>query len=582
MADKILGRVVEGSVNEGIRIQLAEDEDIEDYPCGSLVSIEGVRGEYLGIITDAGIDVERSFLGKLPPLHGSELDRVMDVIKEWCRREWLEVALLAEKRGSAISVANTMPNFNSKLIPPTQQSLTDFFVGPTEMETTTYPVGEPYVPKAKAIEIPIAVDRLTELSFGIFGKSGTGKTFLGNILAGYLLRYALERDENLRLLIFDMHSEYGLELKDSYGRPLARGVGQIFRDYFDIYTPDLDEAQRRGLKPLKLNLNHITPSDIYVLAPIFQLTDTFLQHLKTIYSVIGKKVGLGEYWIWGLLYDSIDDDRFLTDEEKEDLKKKLISLAKKNFDDISSINDLGARIGGLFDTSIFSSYSSQRSKLRRLLEIPHTVELYGKKEDSIKEIVNKITSRSGSHVIISLGAYERNLPLYMSIANLLARQLRQTLLMKVQSGGEPETKIIIFLEEAHNFLGRGSYHLSPFGAIAREMRKRGVTLCVIDQKPGELDPDVVSMIWTFFTFTLTDRKDIDTAMVAISNPKLFSKIVPLLSKRDVLMYGEAVRFSVVVRVKDYKDVEKQLSEFVGRHRDEVAERERELRESGLL
>jgi len=71
-------------------------------------------------------------------------------------------------------------------------------------------------------------------------------------------------------------------------------------------------------------------------------------------------------------------------------------------------------------------------------------------------------------------------------------------------------------------------------------------------------------------------------MVAISNPKLFSKIVPLLSKRDVLMYGEAVRFSVVVRVKDYKDVEKQLSEFVGRHRDEVAERERELRESGLL
>ena len=50
-------------------------------------------------------------------------------------------------------------------------------------------------------------EKLVERSNGIFGKTGTGKTFLTRLFCR-----AYQKDKAINL-IFDMHSEYGLQAR---------------------------------------------------------------------------------------------------------------------------------------------------------------------------------------------------------------------------------------------------------------------------------------------------------------------------------------------------------------------------------
>jgi hypothetical protein len=203
------------------------------------------------------------------------------------------------------------------------------------------------------------------------------------------------------------------------------------------------------------------------------------------------------------------------------------------------------------------------------------------KDDTIGEIVDRLL-KGNSHVIISMGKYEKETPLYMIIANLLARRLRNRIMEMEETGEEIKNKVIIFLEEAHNFLSRENYNLSPFGDIAREMRKKGVTLCVIDQKPSELDPNVVSMIWTSFVFNLTDKRDVEHAIMGVDRPQLYKNIVPTLSPREVLAFGESIKYPVVVKVRDYSEVEEEFKEFSEKFNKMMKEKEEDLREGGFI
>jgi hypothetical protein len=170
-----------------------------------------------------------------------------------------------------------------------------------------------------------------------------------------------------------------------------------------------------------------------------------------------------------------------------------------------------------------------------------------------------------------MGRYEKTMSVYLALANLIGERLRIKLQEKIAEGMEESpTKIIILLEEAHKFLEKKPGAYSPFGVIAREMRKRGVIIVPIDQKPGDLDPDVTSMIWTNMVFALTDPKDVSAALTGIDNPKLYESIVYSLKPGEAVIYGPAVKFPVVLSIEDYSKVsrefEKRYKEYIGKKR----------------
>ena len=90
------------------------------------------------------------------------------------------------------------------------------------------------------METPICIDLegFIERSNGIFGKTGTGKTFLTRlVLAGLIHK---NRAVNL---IFDMHSEYGWQATQEAGSgrgSFVKGLKQLFGSKVAIFTLDPD------------------------------------------------------------------------------------------------------------------------------------------------------------------------------------------------------------------------------------------------------------------------------------------------------------------------------------------------------
>ena len=572
------GRVVEGSVNDGIKILLEHDENIERYPIGSLIAVDGELNKYLAIITDCGVEAhqETQITLMAPVLREDLRCAVSKALRERTVGLKLKAVLVAQasknqsEEGGAIT-ADTMPNFFSPARNLGGEEILTFF-GVAD-EEALWNIGIPKTPKGLMVEIPIDVNKLANLSFGIFGKSGTGKSVLGNIIASSILLYSVKKKEPIKLLIFDMHSEYGLELKDQRGDVVGDGVGKIFAEQFLRYSPDENLVRERGLELFAINYSHLTVEDIRMIAPVFGLSETFLSHLSDYERILRSH--LENYWLWGFLLNEGDEAMLNTTAEGRSILQVISEKA-------SSLRDMRDKIEEdrkeKMGFPALTSFKSQSSKLRRLLLYPFTP----REEDSVDEIIKELTSRNGRNVCISLGRFEKETPLYMVMANLIARRLRKTILEKVSRGEQPETRIIIFLEEAHNFLGRETYRESPFGDVAREMRKRGVIICVIDQKPGELDPDVISMLWTNFVFNLTDPRDVDAAVSGSVKSNLFAKMIPNLPKREVFIYGEAVNFPVVIKVKEYREAERTFKEEAEKISLEINRRISELREGGIL
>ncbi len=87
------------------------------------------------------------------------------------------------------------------------------------------------------------LERLVERSSGVFGKSGTGKTFLSRLL----LAGAIREDVAVNL-IFDMHNEYGWE-GSSEDISRVKGLKQIFPGKVSIFTLDDESSRRRKSNP---------------------------------------------------------------------------------------------------------------------------------------------------------------------------------------------------------------------------------------------------------------------------------------------------------------------------------------------
>ncbi len=80
-----------------------------------------------------------------------------------------------------------------------------FFGKEEEYESRYFMIGSPL-----DMDTPVCIDleRLTERSNGIFGKTGTGKTFLTRLVLAGLIKH-----QKAVTIIFDMHSEYGVQAR---------------------------------------------------------------------------------------------------------------------------------------------------------------------------------------------------------------------------------------------------------------------------------------------------------------------------------------------------------------------------------
>ena len=502
-----LGVVVGGSLSGGLQVRMSPGASVEAAKVGTFVTVQGGWHRFFGIITDLALEsADPRFAAAV-----SDADPAM-------------VSILSGT--SAYAVAKVTPMLTTSVDQPSPQparSLPGHFarvhrasnadvqaIFGSEDAHHIY-VGSPLDMEEARVCLDLA--ELVKRSNGVFGKSGTGKSFLTRILLSGILQKGLATN-----LVFDMHNEYGWESRTEAGYS-AKGLKQLFGGQVAVFTLDEENSARRGLSPdyvARIGYNEIEPEDIAILAPTLNVTDLGVQASYTLARHFEGKDG----WIASFL----------------DLQpERLQALAGELGESLSTLDALRRRL-------------RQLERLGFLSKQP----LGGK--GTVATLMEYLDR--GRHVVLEFGRYGDELAAYLLVANLITRRLHDTYRRRTEEAlavnSAPPTPLVITIEEAHRFLSPQLSGRTIFGTIAREMRKYNVTLLVVDQRPSGIDDEVLSQIGTRITCQLDNEHDVDAVLTGAPGARELKIVLSRLEpQQQALMFGHALPMPVVVHTRNY-------------------------------
>lgn len=501
-----MGVVVGGSLSKGIQVKLDRGSIIEELAVGRYVVVRGRESKrFFCMITDIQLDVTNHGMMAHPPDITSSFMR--DVYAGTSAFGTVHIApmLMIDAAAGEPRPVKTIPSHFTPVEVATVEDVNDVF---GDEDATHFNVGTPL--ELEETQINLDLKRLVERSVGVFGKSGTGKSFLTRIL----LAGTIQRNMAVSI-IFDMHNDYGWEVTDERG-PKAKGLKQLFPSRVAILTLDEDSSRRRQAKydyVVTLGYDEIEPQDIEMLKGTLDLSDSMVDTAFSLQKKFGKD------WI----------RRFLTMESEE----------MDEFLENSSISSASA-----------TALHRRLSRFERW----HFLKQDGAQGDSVAKIIDLIEQKVS--VVLEFGRYGNNLAAYILVANYLTRRIHQYYVEQVERAlGDKSLEppqLMITIEEAHKFLDPAVARQTIFGIIARELRKYNVTLLVVDQRPSGIDEEVMSQIGTRVTALLDNERDINAVLTGISGANSLREVLARLdTKQQAIIMGHAVPMPVVVKTRAY-------------------------------
>ena len=507
-----LGIVVGGSLTRGMEVKLDSATPIEEMAVGRYVVIEGQKSRFFGMITDVSLGAIDQQLTITPPDIADPF--IADVIAGTSTYGRLQITPMLTISGDAVSLlegpqpVKTVPAHFSTVREASEQDVELVF---GEEDEKHFYLGTPLDMETK---VCLNIEEFVRRSNGVFGKSGTGKTFLTR-----LLLIGMVQKRSAANLIFDMHNEYGWE-GTSEGKPNVKGLKQLFPSQVAVFALDEESARRRKVSTdyiVEIGYDEIEPEDIVLLQDALNLTQPAVE---AVYQ-LAREFGEGR-WLEGF-YELSGGD------ETRELLDRL------------NIHE--------------SSYRNLRRGLERLRRlkflVPHA------RDNSVQRILEYLDR--GINVVLEFGRYT-DVTVYVLVANILTRRIYDKYRERTETAmGEDAAKphpLVITIEEAHKFLNPSVAEQTIFGEIAREMRKYNVTLLVIDQRPSGIDDEVMSQLGTKATYLLDNEKDIDSVLMGVSGKgELKTVLAKLEAKQQALIFGHALPMPVVVKTREYGSAE---------------------------
>jgi hypothetical protein len=115
--------------------------------------------------------------------------------------------------------------------------------------------------------------------------------------------------------------------------------------------------------------------------------------------------------------------------------------------------------------------------------------------------------------------------------------------------------MVVFLDEAHQFLGRiigdeyVSVRLESFGLIAKEGRKYGLACVLATQRPRDIPADVLSQLGTLIVHRLTNDLDRETVEKACGDlDRDAAMFIPILAPGEAILIGPDVPAPVPLQI----------------------------------
>ena len=543
-----IGYIVGGGLKEGFRIRLTVPADRVQE--GSFVVCENGRFHYYGLITDLQ-------LGSTDPRFADEKsDRLQPAIQQALLGKTLYTTLMMYPT----LLMDTGPEFGSPERAEWEDRVANNLETPGPKPVKTVPAHHAEVRQANEADVaqifgesgdgmfvvghtieqgyPVRLDlkKFVKRSSGIFGATGTGKSFLTRmVLAGLML------EDVAAALMFDMHNEYAFDDTDTDRMVTVRGLRSLFGSS-KVQVAALGKgAMVRGKAPdftLEIALKDFQTSDIELLSEALNLTDTAGVTLNALFRAFGQD--------WFAEFMKLEPGAVETDPE-----------SGKTFPADNSVA-AWARQNNVHEKAA----EALHRKLAVIYDKPYVVERPA--QDFVTEIVDKL--ENGRHVILSFGEYDNDLD-YLLVSNILTRRIRQHWVRKTERHKTHDEAaprpLLIAIEEAHKLLNPQLSGQTAFGIIARELRKYFVTLLVVDQRPSGIDDEVMSQLGTRITGWLGDEDDIRAVLTGLAGrDQLRGMLARLQEKEEVLLLGWGVKMPIPVRSRRYD--EKFYEEMKGR------------------
>ncbi len=535
-----IGYIVGGGLKESFRVRLTVPaQQVQE---GAFVVTESGDWQFYGLVTDLQLGstdprfADEQSEARLPAglaslLHGQTLFTTLEVLPALMLERgpepgspayqgWTEEIELGLRNKPRPLPVKTVPQHHALVRMASEGDIAEIFGNPEEK-------GNFVIGYTREQEHPVALnlDKFVQRSSGVFGATGTGKSFLTRLVLAGLIQY-----NRASVLVLDMHNEYAFD--DTSSDTNQRVIGLRSKFASRVRVVGLGKgAQIRNNPPdfnLEIAMSDIMPEDVELLTQELNLKETTPTTLEALVSTFGRQNWFNAF-------------RQMTNELVEDDKGKKIpapgSIAY-------CANDKGINI---------AAAEGLHSKLGRVFRLEYVVEKPA--ADTVSEIIKSL--EAGQHVVLSFGAHEHDLD-YLLVSNLLTRRIRQAWEERTNhfrtTGKEEPRPLVIVVEEAHKLLKLTMAAQTTNSTIARELRKYYVTLLIIDQRPSQIYDEVMSQLGTRISGWLGDDDDIHAVLSGLAGREsLRGMLARLQPKEEVLLLGWGVPMPLPVRSRRYDE-----------------------------
>jgi hypothetical protein len=360
-----------------------------------------------------------------------------------------------------------------------------------------------------SIPAMIRVDDLLGKHFAVLGTTGTGKS----CSTALIFRAILERNPNAHIVLLDPHNEYatafGERAEVISPRTLQLPLWLLnFEEAVEVLVGD---AERKA--------------EIEILQDLIPLA-------KARYSV-GRANDPQK-----LRRPGLDGSRFTVDTPVPYRISDLIGL----------IDD---RMGKLENRKDLAPYRQLKTRIETFVQDSRYAFMFGSVTvyDSMTQFLSRIFRVPVNGKPITILELTGLPPEVVNVVvSVLCRMAFDFALW-----GEGKVPVTVVCEEAHRYVPHNPQ--TGFGPckraiakIAKEGRKYGASLCIVTQRPAEIDPTILSQCNTVFALRMANERDqaIVASAVADTGTGLI-EFLPALGAREAIAFGDGV--PIPVRIK---------------------------------
>lgn len=382
----------------------------------------------------------------------------------------------------------------------------------------------------------VSLDSLFGRHCAVIGTTGGGKSWTVAKLIEGITEYT-----NNKVILIDATGEYKNLTNNSY----ILGVDAYF-PYQKLSIPDLFYLLRptgQSQRPIlleairSLKIKHLQGEN-----STYVKTNTLKSIYKAAYETYIKDIenNLCNFDI-NLLVQQIKEECVYQGANYNKDQTKWGDYDAKTYDYQTS---LIARITDLLNTDIFK-------KLLGFNNIPVNV------SSIIKTIDSFLSSSTGGILRISF----EDIPSSFSAKEIVSNALATYLLQKARNKDFVKNPVVLFLDEAHQFLNKGVkdeffeiHSLDAFDLIAKEARKYGLFLCLSTQMPRDIPVGTLSQMGTFIVHRLIndlDKKAVENA-ASSANRNVLS-FLPILGEGEALLVGVDFPMPLLLKIDEPKN-----------------------------